>query len=410
MRKIIWANLLHIYQPPNWSKKIIAKVAHESYQPLFKILLKRPKTKITLNIAGSLTEQLARVGFKNIINTISLLARRGQIEFTGSAQYHPILPLISEKEIARQIDLNNRCNQKYFGKLYQPKGFFPPEMAINLKLSSVLRKLGFEWLAADEIGYNGKLTRFNFDTRYFIKGLNLSIVFRNHHISNQFFEAPVLTTQSFLKEVKKDKRNLPYLITALDGENLGHHRKGADKILAEILDSKEVETTTISNLLKKFTKLKVITPKASSWSSFPEDIKHHVPYSLWYHPENEIHQLQWRLTKLVIDTVNKSLKDKGYDKARELLDQRINSDQYWWASAQPWWSDSIVIAATRNLEKTLKALKKPQKKALKESELLTDKIIKITREWQDTGKAHKMSHDFLNKVTGGRYFGGEKLN
>lgn len=60
---MIWANFFHIYQPPHWPKTIIAKVARESYRPLLKILNRHPHLKITLNISGSLTEQLARNGF-----------------------------------------------------------------------------------------------------------------------------------------------------------------------------------------------------------------------------------------------------------------------------------------------------------------------------------------------------------
>ncbi|MBU2228804.1 hypothetical protein KJ810_00175, partial [Patescibacteria group bacterium] len=90
MIRTVWATLLHIYQPPGWDEKIVRKVARESYIPLFRILKKNPQIKITLNINGSLTEQLAQYKLNEIITNIKLLAGREQIEFTGSAMYHTV--------------------------------------------------------------------------------------------------------------------------------------------------------------------------------------------------------------------------------------------------------------------------------------------------------------------------------
>jgi alpha-amylase/alpha-mannosidase (GH57 family) len=101
-----WANFLHIYQPPTQTEEIIRKVARESYQTIIRILEEAPNAKITLNINAVLTEQLNRRGLGEIIEGLKTLAMRGQIEFTGSAMYHPILPLIPEEEVIRQVRLN----------------------------------------------------------------------------------------------------------------------------------------------------------------------------------------------------------------------------------------------------------------------------------------------------------------
>ncbi|MFX1260039.1 MAG: hypothetical protein ACFFAN_19490 [Promethearchaeota archaeon] len=60
-----------------------------------------PGAKITLNINGTLTEQLHDFGYDDLIELITTLASRGQIEFTGSGKFHPLLPLIPEPEIKR---------------------------------------------------------------------------------------------------------------------------------------------------------------------------------------------------------------------------------------------------------------------------------------------------------------------
>jgi predicted glycosyl hydrolase (DUF1957 family) len=110
-----WSNFLHIYQPPTQTEKIVRKVTEESHRTPVRVLEEATGGRITLNINVVLTEQLAKYRLDDIIQGLRELAQRGQIEFTGSAMYHPILPLIPGDEVARQIKLNTNVNQRYFG-------------------------------------------------------------------------------------------------------------------------------------------------------------------------------------------------------------------------------------------------------------------------------------------------------
>ena len=138
-----WINFLHIYQPHDQSKEILERVANESYRPLFEGFLKIPKFKINLNINGALTEIFYKKGHQDIIENIKKLAETNRLEFTESAKYHALLPFLDEKEIIRQIKKNNQTNKKYFGKVYQPKCFFPPEMAYSPKVAKVISSLNY---------------------------------------------------------------------------------------------------------------------------------------------------------------------------------------------------------------------------------------------------------------------------
>jgi len=62
------------------------------------------------------------------------LLQRGQLELTASANYHAFLPKLPDEQIIRQIQLNTETNRQYFGDLYQPKGFFPPEMGYDSRV------------------------------------------------------------------------------------------------------------------------------------------------------------------------------------------------------------------------------------------------------------------------------------
>ena len=348
-----WANLLHIYQPPGQKKYIIDKVVDESYDKILSVLEERPKVKISLNICASLTEQLIEHGRQDIIERIRKLAERGQIELVGSAKYHAILPFLPKSEVIRQIKLNENLNQKYFGKIWRPrpKGFFLPELAYNKKTARIIQSLGYEWIVLDEISYNGKFGQVLFNQGYEIKDLfpgqkkkGLKLIFRNRVLSLLFFGKWLDSVDKFFSAVKKDKRSHQFLVTAFDGENLGHHHQHLIDVWAQILDQEQVKTITCSDYLThlRVRPLSGVNPLDSSWSTEVEDLKQGIPYPLWNHPENKIHKLQRRLANVLIKTIKTCQDDSNYKKARKLLDQALASDQYWWASGSPWWSSGMI--------------------------------------------------------------------
>jgi len=346
-----WANLLHIYQPPGQKKEIIDQVVKESYNRILAILQSNPKIRISLNICASLTEQLVEYGYKDLIEQIKELVKNGQIELVGSAAYHPILPLLPETEISRQIKLNEDINQKYFGKIWQPKGFFLPELAYDKKTASIIQKLGYQWIVLDEIAYQGKFGQVLFDKIY--KREKLKIGFRNRGLSLLFFGEWLDSIDKFFSSIKKDGRSEKFLITAFDGENLGHHRKHLADLWARILESPKIENITCSeylDILKDKDSIEV-EPLASSWATEIKDLKENVPYPLWDHPKNQLHQYQWQLTNLFVGLINQARDNPNYKEVRKILDKALASDQYWWAAIKPIQNSGLI---KRNIDQFLK--------------------------------------------------------
>ena len=343
----MWLNFLHIYQPPTQEKKILADVV-SGYRQLFDFMLANPEAKVLLNISGCLTKTLAEIA-PDVIEKIKTLAEAGQIEFTGTAAYHPILPLISEKEVWRQIALNDQINKEYFGETFSPNGFFAPEAAYDSKILKILKKIGFAYAIVDEIGYCGKLDQLDYSQKYLDKNTGLKLLFAARMPSKTIaFTNPLSADDFYSIILQSAKQRQGLLITALDGETFGHHHKNGTELLAHYL--KNGGKFVLPRDLK-FARVEEVNFLPSSWETHQENLKSGEPFLLWLNFENKIQRNLWQITDLLTLAVNE---EKNNQKAREALDVALCSCTFWWASCFPWWHPKMIKAGLALMQKAAK--------------------------------------------------------
>lgn len=382
---MFWTNFLHIYQPANQTKKILTDVVNQSYRKLIAILKDSPKAKLTLNINACLVELLIKNNFQDVISDIRGLMENGQIELTETAKFHAFLPKLPEDEIKRQIELNHKTNRKYFGPSYNPKGFFPPELAFTKKIAEIVKGFGYKWILADEASFPGEDP--DYSKIYEIKGMDgFKIFFRERETSFKILSAQLESGQILFNDLGERLKKHEYLLTAMDGETFGHHRPGLEKLLMDIYQSDTLPTLTISELSDHFKNIEICEPVSSTWTLMHKDLARNVPFSRWDEPKNIIHQFQWQLTDLAISTLKKcSPKKKGFEKAREMLDRAYHSDQYWWASAKPWWSLEMLEKGAKELMDTVLSTPGVSPKTKRTAEELYKKIVFTALDWQRKG-------------------------
>ncbi len=230
---IYWAPLLHFYQPPTQYHWILKKVCDESYRPLVNLFHELPQAKATVNICAALTELLNQHGMTDVIDGLRELAEKGQVEFTGSAKYHPVLPLIPQDERLRQIMLNYETNRQFFGESYSPQGFFPPEMCYSQDIVKPILDTGHRWLIVSGIACP---TAWPTDVIHEISSdsQKLAVFFRDDIISNEisFRKLDAAGFLDRIRQLRSDHENI-YVITAMDAETFGHHIKNWEKLFLE---------------------------------------------------------------------------------------------------------------------------------------------------------------------------------
>lgn len=379
---IYWAPFLHFYQPPTQFHAVLKKICRESYRPLLDVFEANPKAKATVNICGVLIELLNDHGASDIVERMRKLAERGQFEFVGTSKYHAILPLIPEKEMVRQIELNSNTSKYFFKKAFSPRGFFPPEMCYSKDILGPIHKTGHRWILISGVACSDE---WPMDKIYQarVNSSTVSVLFRDDILSNKI-SFQTIDGKGFLEHLKGigQAKKDAYVITAMDAETFGHHIQNWEKLfLQEVYDvlttpsediykhikqrtdlakaykglfdtdpAGQIKVVTISEIVDKFPKGKVIEPKKSSWSTSIEDIMHNNFYPLWIGNDNEVHGLQWEHVKICLDMVYKAFEvakdgdSKNYANiSRMLLDRALHSCQFWWASrSKPMWDINLI--------------------------------------------------------------------
>jgi hypothetical protein len=388
--------LLHFYQPPNQQPDILMRIVNESYLPITRGLLKSKKGKLVVNISGCLTEMLMAGGYEEVVTNLIELAKRGQVEFTGSAMYHAFLPLLPEDEVRRQIEQNIATNKKYFGDLYSPVGFFSPEMAVSPSVLSVVQSFGYKWIAAPELSYIGGTAAI--DTLYKDTSGDFTYMFRNKRVSSLMLSGVCHDAKDFIKEttdLHAGDEGKRYFFTVMDAETFGHHRIGHEKLLFDILNDDFFQSCTVSELLldSSFNIQKLDSVRSCTWTNSEQDFwldkeaeNDDKAFLLWRDPSNPIHTKQWELANLVVSTVTnyKNKDSNSWKNARMLLDRAISSDQFWWASGKPWWSLEMIEQGAFDLKAVLSTLDSTLQ-SMKDSETLYRSILDIAFDWQRSG-------------------------
>ncbi len=380
---------LHFYQPPTQKREIVEQIVKESYAPIAASLLKYPKAHITLNITGSLLSQLDRYGFGELIQQYAQLVKNGQVELVGSAAYHAFLPKLPEKQIIRQIELQESLIKKYFGASARLRGFFPPEMAFIPKLARIVQAKGYEWILLDKYAKRGSRAY----APLYRDAEGLVYFFRNRAASFGLVNGSIGSDKELITFFDERSRHAEYRILAMDGETFGHHRKAGEKILERIFANPSITTHTLSEVMNMDLEVSIIKPRRSSWTVLDHKRNIITPFIRWSDTENEIHTLQWKLTKMACDAPHN-------DRSQKKLDAALFSCQYWWACARPWWHIEMIESGAHAL---LQSIIESHATALyKERSLrLYHQIVSTAFTWMRTGKMQRRvdtEHEYLQHL------------
>jgi len=328
-----------------------------SYTRIMRALDEHPDIKFTINISGCIFLRWEELGYHDLIKRIGRLIKKGQIDLTGTVAYHPLMPLVPEEEIKRQIKENEKILKKHFGQHFKPRGFFFPELAYSPATAKIVKEMGYKWLLLDEIAVNGQTGTAEFNKIYKDKNSGLDIVIRSRELSHSF--VPEMIT----KIINKNNVKQDLAITATDAELYGLRHIDHSAIFEKLLKRPELKTITISEFIKSHEERTMINPPKHSWATSEKELKKSEPFNLWKEDGNEVQKKLWQLAELAYDTIEDYKKDKNYYYARWHLVRGLASCTFWWASAKDFrlfgpisWSPDEIERGTNEFIRSIRAL------------------------------------------------------
>lgn len=340
--------LFHIYQPPTQSPGVVDRIVAECYRPLTELFLEFSDLRFTLNLTYSLVE-LLKDPYPEVLANIRAAQVAGTLELTATGAYHPIFPLIPEEEVRRQLRINRDRNRRDLAPDFNPVGVFPPEMAFDGHLATILHDEGYRWTVADD-GIMGWFDRpIHYDSIYTFAGIGVFL--RSNHWSNRFAQdhGQWPTGADAFRDLHRGMQKWMgdkdgYLVIAVDGETFGHHQKTRDtSFLRDIFtafraNEDEIQLSHLSALFDNpaFSKRPGFIPPGS-WSFDPVDIAHDDYFSWWKAKDNERHRILWELTELVLDQATRTADEK----LRGQMDRALYSCPFWWASFWKFHPESV---------------------------------------------------------------------
>jgi alpha-amylase/alpha-mannosidase (GH57 family) len=307
------------------------------------------------------------------------LAESGQIELTTTPYFHPILPLLFDKKLAREampdvklprytggypedaaVHVERAIVQhtQMFGKA--PRGMWPAEGSVCQAMLPLLAGHGIRWIATDEeilgASTNGLVSR---DQHGHIHspdalyrpynvgqdGAELGIVFRDHALSDLIgfqyqYTDPAVAAENFVGNLKNIGQavtfNHPALVSViLDGENCWEHYPGGGVAFLRALYQKCVTTPGVQPL-QVGEYLERHPPRdslphlfAGSWigHNFAIWIGHDEDVTAW----DALHRTREYLVHKSRETgAGKSPLAKNFELAWEEIYIAEGSDWFWW--------------------------------------------------------------------------------
>lgn len=237
MQPIHHALVLNLHQPSRNLEELLDRGSWEVNEILF-ALDRIPRSlwpyedvgRVHLSLSGTLLETLASPEFQSRVYGIVKcgdllwhLSNTRIIELLGTGYYHPVFPLIPERDwrpqLERWLGIGNHLFQRRF------PGFWPPEMGFCMEMIPLLSELGYEYAIVDsehveavdemswhELRYRPHVAEYG--------GKRLTIIVRDRDLSNA--QESGLELEWFLREVRYRTQYadfVPLVTTCTDGDN-----------------------------------------------------------------------------------------------------------------------------------------------------------------------------------------------
>jgi alpha-amylase/alpha-mannosidase (GH57 family) len=242
------ALVLNLHQPAGNLEHLLAEEPWEAEQILFAID-RIPRSlwqyadlgRVHLSLSGTLLETLASPEFQSRVygkvrvgDVLWYLQNKEIVEILGTGYYHPVLPLIPERDWPAQLERWLGIGQHLFWRT-DFQGFWPPEMAFAQELIPALRRAGYRYVFVDsehveavdpmswhELRYRPHVAEY--------QGSSIIVIVRDRELSDA--QESGMDVDWFAREIADRTKFADYpplVTTCTDGDNGGWFRNTSER-------------------------------------------------------------------------------------------------------------------------------------------------------------------------------------
>ncbi len=138
---------LHNHQPVGNFDHVFEWGFNDCYNKALRIFSEYPEFRFAVHHSGPLLEWI-EVHHPDYIETLRMMAQRGQVEIIGGGFYEPIFSVISESDIRGQLALMQRYCASRFGAA--PRGFWTAERVWDPEIPRLVDGFNLEYTILDD--------------------------------------------------------------------------------------------------------------------------------------------------------------------------------------------------------------------------------------------------------------------
>lgn len=138
---------IHNHQPVGNFPEIFEQATQAAYRPFLEVLEAFPEVKMSFHFTGILYQWLEKHQ-PDMLELLSRMVQRGQIELLTGGFYEPILPMIPDRDKIGQIQKLTTYLREVFG--YSPRGMWVAERVWEPHLAKPIAEAGVQYVIVDD--------------------------------------------------------------------------------------------------------------------------------------------------------------------------------------------------------------------------------------------------------------------
>jgi len=304
----------HYYYDDYSNETIMRKVAHKSYLPTNKLLLKladelEGKFKVAFSITGLALDQFELYA-PEVIKSFQKLAKTGCVEFLSETYSHSLAALYDKDIFEKQVNLHDQRIFQLFG--HKPRVFRNTEMIYSDEIGDQIAQMGYHAILTEGAKH---VLGWKSPNYLYVNAINprLKVLMRNFKLSddisfrfsNTNWNEYPLTADKFVSWLEQTDNKEEVINIFLNYEAFGEKQgketgifEFLENLPKKIIQSNKLKFSTPSEVVEELQPISAVSvPNPISWADEERDLTAWIGNRMQKEAFEKLYELRHRMEK-----------------------------------------------------------------------------------------------------------------